>query len=109
MTMTDLAGYTASTILLLTFMTEDMCLLCVLTIFSNIAFITYGVFVWLPPVFCLHFLLLPVNAFQLREMRIMDSCGCSPHSRAATKLFRASVPCPENGRYLRMHEVRLNC
>jgi hypothetical protein len=54
MAITDLAGYTASTMVLLTFMTEDMRLLRVLAIVSNIAFITYGVLVWLPPVFCLH-------------------------------------------------------
>jgi hypothetical protein len=68
MTMTDLAGYTASTMVLLTFMTKDMRLLRVLGLFSNVAFITYGILVWLPPVFYLHLLLLPVNAFRLREM-----------------------------------------
>jgi hypothetical protein len=45
-----------------------MRLLRVLAIFSNIAFVTYGMLVWLPPVFCLHLLLLPVNALRLREM-----------------------------------------
>jgi hypothetical protein len=64
MTITDLAGNTASTMVLLTFMTKDMRLLRVLAIVSNIAFITYGMLVWLPPVFCLHLLLLPVNAFR---------------------------------------------
>jgi hypothetical protein len=42
-TMTDLAGYLASTIVLVTFMTKDMRLLRALGIFSNVAFITYGV------------------------------------------------------------------
>jgi hypothetical protein len=53
---------------LLTFMTKDMRLLRVLAIFSNIAFITYGVLAWLPPVFCLHLLLLPVNVLRLRSL-----------------------------------------
>jgi len=48
-TTADLAGYTASTMVLFTFMTKDMRLLRVLAIFSNVAFITYGMLVWLPP------------------------------------------------------------
>jgi hypothetical protein len=66
--MTDLAGYIASIMVLLTFMTKDMRLLRVLGIFSNIAFITYGVLAWLPPVLCLHLLLLPVNVLRLRSL-----------------------------------------
>jgi hypothetical protein len=68
MTFSDVAGYVASSIVLLTFLTKDMRLLRVLAIFSNIAFVTYGLLVWLPPVFCLHLLLLPVNALRLREI-----------------------------------------
>jgi hypothetical protein len=67
-TMTDLAGYIASTMVLLTFMTKDMRNLRILAITSNVAFITYGMLVWLPPVLCLHLLLLPLNALRLREM-----------------------------------------
>lgn len=67
-TITDLAGYTASTMVLLTFMTKEMRLLRILGIFSNIAFITYGVLAWLPPVLCLHLLLLPVNVVRLRSL-----------------------------------------
>jgi CRP/FNR family transcriptional regulator, cyclic AMP receptor protein len=63
MTLSDVAGYVASSMVLLTFLTKDMRLLRVLAIFSNVAFVTYGLLVWLPPVFCLHLLLLPVNAF----------------------------------------------
>jgi hypothetical protein len=68
MTASDAAGYVASTMVLLTFLTKDMRLLRVLAIVSNIAFVTYGVLVWLPPVFCLHLLLLPINTVRLREM-----------------------------------------
>jgi hypothetical protein len=73
MTLSDIAGYVASTMVLLTFLTKDMRLLRVLAIFSNIAFVTYGMLVWLPPVFCLHLLLLPVNALRLREMLTTQS------------------------------------
>jgi hypothetical protein len=47
-TMTDLAGYLASTMVLLTFLTKDMRLLRVLGILSNVAFIAYGVLASLP-------------------------------------------------------------
>lgn len=57
--MTDLAEY-------ITFMAKDMRLLRLLGIFSNIAFIAYDVLAWLPPVFCLHLLLLLVNVLRLR-------------------------------------------
>jgi hypothetical protein len=89
---TDRAGYIASTMVLLTFITKDMRNLRVLAIFSNIAFITYGMLVWLPPVFCLHLLLLPVNVFRLRETLIGESCGSpDPSSRAATEIFGAPL------------------
>lgn len=79
-TMTDFAGYLASTMVLLTFMTKDMRLLRVVAIFSNIAFITYGFLAWIPPVLCLHVLLLPVNATRLRDLLIEEG-------------FRAPLPC----------------
>src|SRR5262249_60628524 len=72
-TLSDIAGYVASIMVLLTFLTKDMRLLRVLAIFSNIAFVTYGMLVWLPPVFCLHLILLPVNALRLREMLTTQS------------------------------------
>jgi len=68
MTLSDASGYLASTMVLLTFLTKDMRMLRVLAIGSNVAFATYGLMVWLPPVFCLHLLLLPINVVRLREM-----------------------------------------
>jgi hypothetical protein len=95
MTMTDVAGYLASAMVLLTFMTKDMRLLRVLAIVSNVAFITYGSLVWIPPVLCLHCLLLPVNTFRLRSLLIEQGCrlpvSCRP---AITRLFRAT---PQGG------------
>jgi hypothetical protein len=73
MTLSDAAGYVASAMVLLTFMTKDMRLLRALAIASNVAFVTYGLLVWLPPVFCLHLLLLPINALRLREMLATQS------------------------------------
>src|SRR5262249_16627444 len=67
------SGYLASTMVLLTFMTKDMRMLRVLAIGSNVAFATYGLMVWLPPVFCLHLLLLPINVVRLREMLAAQS------------------------------------
>ena len=65
---TNLIGYLASAMVLLTFMAKDMRLLRIIGIFSNIAFIAYGVLAWLPPVFCLHLLLLPINVLRLRSV-----------------------------------------
>ncbi|HLH97596.1 MAG TPA: hypothetical protein VKW08_21010 [Xanthobacteraceae bacterium] len=74
MTMTDFAGYLASAMVLLTFLTNNMRLLRVLAILSNIAFITYGSLVWIPPVLCLHCLLLPVNTLRLRSLLREQGC-----------------------------------
>ena len=73
MTLSDAAGYLASTMVLLTFMTKEMRMLRVLAIGSNLAFATYGLMIWLPPVFCLHLVLLPINAIRLRELLTLQS------------------------------------
>lgn len=87
-TMTDLAGYLASTMVLLTFMTKDMRLLRVLGIFSNVAFISYGILAWLPPVLCLHLLLLPVNVFRLRSLLAEEgAAGCRSTALACHNVF----------------------
>jgi len=88
-TMTDFAGYLASTMVLLTFMAKDVRLLRVLGIFSNIAFITYGVLAWLPPVFCLHLLLLPVNVLRLRSLLVEEGLpAAGPVLIRCHKVFR---------------------
>jgi hypothetical protein len=68
MTASDFTGYIASTLVLLTFISKDMRVLRVAAIFSNLAFISYGALVWLPPVLGLHLLLLPLNVLRLREL-----------------------------------------
>lgn len=82
-TMTDLAGYLASTMVLLTFMTKDMRLLRVVAIVSNVAFITYGALAWLPPVLCLHLLLLPVNVIRLRSLLAEKELPAAGHTLVA--------------------------
>jgi transposase len=57
----------------LTFVSKDVRLMRILAIFSNIAFLTYSSLAWLPPVFCLHLILLPINTLRLREILYPDS------------------------------------
>jgi hypothetical protein len=65
-------GYAASGFVLATFWTNDMRRLRMLAILSNIAFISYGALVWLPPVLALHLLLLPLNTARLMQV---SKCG----------------------------------
>ena len=66
--LSELSGYVASTLVLLTFIAKDMRVLRTAAIFSNLAFITYGTVEWLPPVLFLHMLLLPLNIVRLAEI-----------------------------------------
>lgn len=75
----EIVGYLASTMVLLTFITKDMRLLRVLALVSNVSFLSYGLLAWLPPVFCLHFILLPINAFRLRQILQVDGSLTSLH------------------------------
>jgi hypothetical protein len=70
----DIIGYLASTMVFLTFVSKDVRLLRILAIVSNVAFFAYGLLAWLPPVFCLHLMLLPINTLRLRE--ILQTQGC---------------------------------
>jgi hypothetical protein len=68
-TTTTTIGYLASTLVLMTFATNDLRRLRVIAILSNLAFIAYGGLAWLPPVLGLHLLLLPLNVVRLVELR----------------------------------------
>jgi CRP/FNR family transcriptional regulator, cyclic AMP receptor protein len=68
LTTSAIIGYIASGLVLTTFWTNDLRRLRILAILSNIGFISYGALVWLPPVLCLHLLLLPLNAVRLMGM-----------------------------------------
>ena len=66
--LSEMSGYAASTLVLLTFVAKDMRLLRTIAIFSNLAFITYGTIEWLPPVLFLHLVLMPLNIVRLAEI-----------------------------------------
>ena len=63
----EIPGFIASALVLMTFAMRDMRLLRMTAICSNVAFIIYGGINGLVPVFVLHLLLLPLNAFRLME------------------------------------------
>lgn len=64
----NLIGFIASSLVLMTFLMKDMRRLRFIAILSNIAFIAYGALAWLLPVLCLHLVLLPLNVLRLWEI-----------------------------------------
>lgn len=75
----DIVGYGASTMVFMTFLSKDVRLMRILAIFSNLAFLTYGLLAWLPPVFCLHLILLPINILRFREILQTKDCPIRAH------------------------------
>jgi hypothetical protein len=61
----DLLGYAAAALVLLTFLAQSMHTLRAVAIASNVLFIAYALLADLPPVLLLHALLLPLNAWRL--------------------------------------------
>jgi hypothetical protein len=84
-TTATIIGYIASGLVLTTFWTNDLRRLRILAILSNIAFITYGALVWLPPVLGLHLLLLPLNTVRL--MRMSKTAPEVDHHNLPSKLM----------------------
>ncbi len=64
-------GYLASFLVFCTFCMKTMIPLRVVAIASNLAFMAFGLLGNVLPVFFLHAILLPLNIFRLREMRIL--------------------------------------
>jgi len=64
----QLVGYAASVLVFSTFYMKTMIPLRCVAIGSNVAFLTYGYFAGLYPVFLLHTVLLPLNVFRLHQM-----------------------------------------
>lgn len=64
----EIAGFIASGLVLLTFAMRDMRLLRAVAICSNVAFIIYSGLNWLLPVLALHLALLPLNIVRLTEL-----------------------------------------
>jgi hypothetical protein len=83
-TTSAIIGYIASGLVLATFWTNDLRRLRILAILSNIAFISYGALVWLPPVLSLHLLLLPLNAARLM---CMGNCSDAVSAQQAPELI----------------------
>jgi CRP/FNR family cyclic AMP-dependent transcriptional regulator len=82
----DLIGYSASNLVLLTFVTKNMRQLRTIAIFSNIAFIAYSALAWLPPVLCLHLVLLPLNLLRLWQVVQSEQRGFPTLSWLSSRL-----------------------
>lgn len=67
-------GYVASFLVLLTFCMREMRSLRCAAIASNIAFMTYGYLAFLPPVFLLHSILLPINLVRITQIAQRTRC-----------------------------------
>ncbi len=65
---TELVGYLASALVLLTFLTTKMRTLRVIAILSNLAFLAYGALDGIVPVLGLHAILLPLNLHRLLQL-----------------------------------------
>ena len=67
MTLSQALGFLAAGLVLLTFGMRTMVPMRIAAIASNLAFIAYGVSLELTPVWLLHGILLPLNAYRLLE------------------------------------------
>lgn len=76
----DLLGYAAAGLVLLTFLAQSMHTLRTVAIASNVMFILYAWFAGLPPVLMLHALLPPLNAW-----RLWQAAGAQPTRPARTE------------------------
>ena len=65
----DLLGYAAAGLVLITFLAQSMTTLRAIAIASNVMFIAYALSAGLSPVLMLHALLLPLNAWRLWQAR----------------------------------------
>ena len=64
---TDLLGYVAAALVLMTFSVRSIVALRTVAIASNVAFIGYAAVAGLTPVLVLHGVLLPLNVWRLRQ------------------------------------------
>jgi hypothetical protein len=67
----EVVGYVASGLVLLTFTTKSMRPLRIIAILSNLAFIAYGMLDEIVPVLGLHLMLLPLNIFRLSQLALV--------------------------------------
>ena len=78
----DVAGYLAAGLVAMAFCMKDMTSLRIIALASNVAFLIYGIGLGLAPVWLLHAILLPVNAWRLQEA-IAGHAESSPLSEDA--------------------------
>jgi hypothetical protein len=78
----ELVGYVASALVVLTFYMKDMTSLRVVAMFSNIAFLAYGASLGLGPVIFLHSMLLPLNLWRLAQIERPTVRDAAAHVRA---------------------------
>jgi hypothetical protein len=71
MSLTNLLGYAAGFLVLLTFSMKTMVPLRVVGIFSNVFFITYAFYASAQPIMVLHSILLPLNIFLLVQILVL--------------------------------------
>ena len=93
MTSSQALGFLASGLVLLTFGMRTMGPMRVAAIASNLAFIAYGLSLDLTPVWLLHGILLPLNAYRLLEWQ--QACWptvAAPAERLAAAVVTARVP-----------------
>ena len=64
----DLLGYSAASLVLLTFLMRGMVPLRLMGLASNFAFLAYGFAQGLVPILLLHLLLIPLNIYRLSQI-----------------------------------------
>ena len=69
MSVPEMFGYLAAVLVFTTFYMKTMVPLRIVAICSNIAGISYGLLLHLPPLFLLHGVMLPLNGWRLLQMR----------------------------------------
>jgi hypothetical protein len=92
--MVDAIGFLASALVLLAFVMQDMVLLRLVALLSNIAFLAYGGLAGLLPVMMLHATLLPLNLLRLLQLRPL---GPGLRRDIADRVHRYRTLIPLNG------------
>ncbi len=82
--------YLAAGLVAMAFCMKDMTSLRIIALASNVAFLIYGIGLGLVPVWLLHAILLPVNAWRLREA-IAGHAEFSPLSKDANDGRQSSL------------------
>ena len=81
----DVAGFSASALVVAAFCMEDIISLRLVALMSNVGFLIYGLGLALAPVWLLHTVLLPINAWRLWQatVRACSAQGLATGARTA--------------------------